>query len=139
MLICFFDPIEVQVPVLKGQYDVTDNQFTWVGVVGTEINMKCSGEWEVVILSSGRQVNSVILLLFLLKVIRVSPILATIMDTFGFKAEIPKRVYERNVKLEFTALEGRYQVIGVGTNEFGSFTLLGTYNPETKELNCTKE
>ena len=75
----------MQVPVLKGQYDVTDNQFTWVGVVGTEINMKCSGEWEVVILSSGRQVNSVILLLFLLKVIRVSPILATIIDTLDSK------------------------------------------------------
>ena len=58
---------------------------------------------------------------------------------FVFKAEIPKRVYERNVKLEFTAMEGQYQVIGVGTNEFGSFTLVGTYNPETKELTCTKE
>ena len=81
----FLWSIEVQFPVLKGQYDVTDNQFTWVGVVGTEINMKCSGEWEVVILSSGRQVNSVILLLFLLKVIRVSPILATIMDTLDSK------------------------------------------------------
>ena len=91
--VCSEDFYEMDIPeepssqkiVLKGQYDVTDNQFTWVGVVGTEINMKCSGEWEVVILSSGRQVNSVILLLFLLKVIRVSPILATIMDTLDSK------------------------------------------------------
>lgn len=26
--------VEENVPVLKGQYDVTDNQFTWVGIVG---------------------------------------------------------------------------------------------------------
>ena len=32
---------------------MTDNQFTWVGVVGTEMNVKCSGEWEVVTPSSG--------------------------------------------------------------------------------------
>ena len=42
----------MQVPVLKGQYDVTDNQFTWVGVVGTDLDLKCSGEWEVVFPSS---------------------------------------------------------------------------------------
>lgn len=129
----------MQVPVLKGQYDVTDNQFTWVGVVGTEINMKCSGEWEVVILSSGRQVNSRYSAPIPPESDKSQPYSGYYNGYFGFKAEIPKRVYERNVKLEFTALEGRYQVIGVGTNEFGSFTLLGTYNPETKELNCTKE
>lgn len=58
---------------------------------------------------------------------------------FVFRAEIPKRIHERNVKLEFTVMEKGYQVIGVGTNEFGSFTLLGSYNPETKELSCIKE
>ena len=26
--------VEENVPVLKGQYDVTDNQFTWVGIGG---------------------------------------------------------------------------------------------------------
>ena len=89
---------KVQVPVLKGQYDVTDDQFTWVGVWGMGSGDSIFGTTSEFRYSAPIPPESD----------KSQPYSGYYNGYFGFKAEIPKRVYERNVKLEFTALEGRY-------------------------------
>lgn len=58
---------------------------------------------------------------------------------FVLKTDIQKRVYERNVSLNFVKDDNVYNVSGQGTNEIGDFLLFGVYNPSTKDLTCTKE
>ena len=58
---------------------------------------------------------------------------------FFYKTNVPRRVYERDLLLDFTPFEGRFQVVGKGTNEFGSFTVVGMFDPSTKDLTCVKE
>lgn len=58
---------------------------------------------------------------------------------FVVKTDIQKRVYERNLSLNFVKDGDVYNVSGKGTNEFGDFLLFGVYSPSSKDLTCTKE
>ena len=58
---------------------------------------------------------------------------------FFYKTNVPRRIYERDLIMDFTPLEGKFQMVGKGSNEFGTFTLMGMYDPVTKDLTCTKE
>lgn len=58
---------------------------------------------------------------------------------FFYKTNVPRRVYEKDLTLEFTPLEGRFQMFGKGQNEFGYYILNGIFDPGTKDLTCTKE
>ena len=58
---------------------------------------------------------------------------------FFYKTNVPRRVYERDLLLDFTPFGERFQVVGKGTNEFGAFTVMGVFDPSTKDLTCIKE
>lgn len=58
---------------------------------------------------------------------------------FFYKTNVPRRVYERDLLLDFTPFGERFQVVGKGTNEFGTFTVMGVFDPSTKDLTCIKE
>lgn len=67
------------------------------------------------------------------------PVSGVYSGYFFYKTNIPRRVYERDLLLDFTPFEQRYQVVGKGTNEFGEFTIMGVFDPATKDLTCIKE
>ena len=58
---------------------------------------------------------------------------------FLYKTDIPKRVYERDLSLDFSPFGTKFQLVGNGTNEYGSFSLIGVFDPTSKDLTCVKE
>lgn len=69
----------------------------------------------------------------------IEPVSGVYTGYFVVKTDIQKRVYERNLTLNFVRDGDTYSVSGQGTNEFGDFLLFGVYSPSSKDLTCTKE
>ena len=57
---------------------------------------------------------------------------------FFMKVDGVKKVPERGVHLEFIQDGSIFRVKGHGSNNIGSYTMEGTYNPETMEMTCTR-
>ena len=69
----------------------------------------------------------------------IEPVSGLYSGYFVVKTDIQKRVYERNLSINFVKEGDVYKVSGKGTNEFGDFLLFGVYSPSSKDLTCTKE
>lgn len=67
------------------------------------------------------------------------PISGNYTGYFFYKTNVPRRIYEKDLVMDFSPFEGKFQMVGRGTNEFGKYTLVGIFDPETKDLTCTKE
>lgn len=57
---------------------------------------------------------------------------------FFMKVDGVKKVPERGVHLEFIQDGSIYRVKGHGCNNIGSYTMEGTYNPETMDMACSR-
>lgn len=57
---------------------------------------------------------------------------------FWMKTSPPKRIPENNLSIQFTQEGHIYRVSGTGENKLGTFTVEGTYNPETMDMICSK-
>ena len=58
---------------------------------------------------------------------------------FFMKVDGVKKILERGVHLEFTQDGSIYRVKGQGCNNIGSYTMEGTYNPETMDMACSRQ
>ena len=68
-----------------------------------------------------------------------APLSGNYTGYFFYKTNVPRRIYEKDMTLDFTVVDEKFQMVGKGTNEFGDFTLVGLFDPSSKDLTCTKE